>query len=444
MAFSSPIDKTNPARIMQERIEGCLAESILRLLQEAAKTGNWEDTRGTSDSLLAMSICLPETAFVGFRSTAAQWLTDHAIEVNNLRNWGEEVWDTSVALIALASLKGKHSHEIIEAQRWLLEMHKTGHDNWNDEPWETLWALLALHAIAQTKGWHQTPVELRHAYVSSLTWLLDLADHSTEKLINWHYTGLLLLVANRMLSMDTNVLEPPLKDKLQLVRDRMSSFLIADLSNEESDVELWTKECWSNSLVLWALAENENFRDDHPRLPILVQWYESQLRRPELPTEDLAFASIALFYLAVCLETTRDKGIINIIEKLRATPQSSEYMWAKPYVDEKEQRAGEALKLRLGERLSRETHDFMPKPNAFSASIHDGYYTLNLPSMIVNVSLIALATVLFTLLAHSAEMFTGRTRLILTTFFVVLGALCMVAQLFNFSLRDLFGKSRKN
>lgn len=441
MPPSHPAAKPSAARAMTESIEDLVVLALHDVLREAAVSGNWGDVRGTSDSLIAIETCLPPHAYPRLRAAASDWLIGRSFAESGLRNWEEEVWDSAVALLALAGDSRRPERAIGEGVRWLEEHHRFGHDNWNDEPWETLWALLAIHATA-TVSPHHVPAEIP---IGSLRWLLSLLDNPRPGLlVSWHYTGLLVLVAGRYASSgELAARDPAFAADLRAAVERVVARMVEWLASGDGAGELWTREVWSNSLVLWAAAENEAVHEGSAGLPRLVDWYRDRLRRSDLMTEDRAFACIALFHLLVSLETTRDVAVRRALEEMRTrVREGREAERAIDVIDAHEVRVADRVRERIARRLATTRPDFVARPPFLTTSEFRGYYTVHAHRKTVNVALIVAATAALTLMTVAQDLFGARMNRLVALVPIGLGALATLAQLMNLDLGGILGRGR--
>lgn len=443
MPPSHPAAKPSPTRAVAESIEDLLVHALNHILQEARAAGNWGDVRGTSDSLIAIQTCLPPSAYPRLRAAACRWLAGRSIAASDMHNWEEEVWDTSVALLALSGDPVGSEEVIAGGLRWLEEHHRYGHDNWNDEPWETLWALLAIHATRRATA-QRIPSEIPHR---SLRWLLSLLDSPKQGLlVSWHYTGLFVLVAGRYATADMLTREgPTLVTELRDVVQRVVAGMVATLAAAPSGDELWTREIWSSSLVLWAASENEAIRESSPGLSRVVDWYRKRLDSDDLMTEDCAFACIALFHLLVSIETTRHSIVLRALEELRERVLAQkEAALATELIDAHEMLAADRVRERVARRLAATCSDYVARPPFVTASDYPGYYSIHAHAKSVNVALIVLFTTGITFLTASKDFLSVRMSHWATLIPIALGVFATIAQLVNVDFRSLLSRGRKS
>jgi len=262
------------------------------------------------------------------------------------------------------------------------------------------------------------------------------------RLVNWHYTGLFILVASRYLESGIASLgDSALEARLRSTRDEMIDSARSALVVGAADTRLWTSETWSNALVLWALAETEGIDRGSPPARALEDQFTRELRRSGLMTEDRAFALLAGFHLAVCLETTRDARVRRVIERLRCEDKDEDVRTAvEPLLDLLESRAAQQLQHSLATTLIPSNADYVARPPLLTREVHRGCYTINLPERPVNILLILVGTAAVTSLTLLADVASGRLRLLLTLVPLTLGVLATIAQVANLNLGNLLGR----
>lgn len=418
--------------MLLRRIEIILEGTLRQLLREPQRAGNWGDVRGTADSLIAIHQCLPDERFPALRRYASEWLlTRMYSDVSGMGNWEEEVWDTAIATLALSE-EPVGKEPVAKAILWLAELFQETHGNWNDEPWETLWALLAIHA-AHTKADAPMPAI---DFEKSLRWLISLrGTPSAGILVNWHYTALFCLVAQRYSS---HLMQTMVSDEVRAALTSAyieSTRCIALALDRLPDKELWTNEVWSNSIAIWALAESEEIRGDLPGLIKLVDWFQEQLQdQHQSFTEDLAFACISLGRLVVGLERAKELAFARNIDNIKGENGPE----IRAIIEQCAEIISHARSAGLRERLScrlRTFRDHIPRAPFLTKDVFHGYYTVNLRDFPTKLFLIIVATATLTVAAHSAQAFFGeKVGRVVIWVPLALGALTTIAGLMNFSL----------
>lgn len=174
------------------------SERFLELITKAAeflcvegRTGNWGTTRTSATSVWALCDCGLVESHGEFIQYCLRELveSDDAVRNGDMTSFNAEVWDTSVALIAIQ--KGapeQFSYAAESIVKWLLAEGQG--NNFKNEPWETLWALQALLECDVAK---QSEVSQR--VKQCISWVLDRRN-AEGLLISPHYMGFLLAVLN--------------------------------------------------------------------------------------------------------------------------------------------------------------------------------------------------------------------------------------------------------
>ena len=392
------------------------------------KNGHWGDVRGTGDALIAFGEIL-RGKVPNLRSASLKYLLS-SCDINEdekMANWNEEVWDSAIALIALNYIESDDP-VLIKIKtfgiNWLLLKFKQGNNNWNEEPWETLWALLALskYSIAS---------EHKDVFSKSFDWLNSLYKENSGILINWHYTALYLIVEN---SATLYIGEEDHKIKsgklsqifLSSIRSHFSSF-----KTNEHQEKLWTKELWSNALVLWAYSERElnDFIDDFESTTLIYRWFENAGREHAI-VEDIAFSSIALFSLLKSLK------VMHAFNDLKTVSEQDEVILVSKLKDYFEVRF--AINSKISGQIS--SIDFCEKMPIFS-SPYERYYTFNFNKRIFGATAFLVLTATLSLGSSHLKDYIGHSATEIITFAsIFLGILATFAQLFGITIHDFFGK----
>lgn len=423
-------------------IEKQLTAALESIIMEACYSGDWGDVRGTADSLIALNRCLPETTFLNLRTNAAKWLTRNKIEKSEFNvNWEEEVWDTSVAMIALSHEKEKNKQVIDGAVKGLQASFVEEHNNWNFEPWETSWALLAIFEALSPHLDEDVLATCNRA----LKWLQTyIGVPEPGLLINWHYTALFLLVAKRYSDYPPFTEEYPdtcrmLKQYIDICLQRILDVLPV------SEEGLWTHEVWSNGLVLWALGECNVVATNTTGVTRIVEWFSGQLLTSFL--EDRAFACIGLYELLLSLKAQEylplSDGLAGLVGAAEANDLGDILNVCMKIVEKEisQDKIKPCLAAQLEKNLAGRCPDFVLRAPFITSSEHEGYYTLNLYRKYTDLAVIIAVTLAVTLLTlASTERIPAPWAWIIGAAPIVIGAFATVASLFGFSFRDYFGR----
>ncbi|MCX9082767.1 MAG: hypothetical protein OIN83_11290 [Candidatus Methanoperedens sp.] len=172
-----------------------------------------------------------------------KWLLEQQVQREiDKASWGEEIWDTSMALISLNSIGfSQKDPQFQKTLNWIESLYNVnGRHNWHDEPWETSWAALA---ILETEHSH----ELSHIAYDSAKWLLTLQDHE-GKIVSPHYTAYFIMICNKLKIQREDI------EIFNIASNKAAEYLLKSIS----DKNLWTGEPWSNGQILWVCLIQRN------------------------------------------------------------------------------------------------------------------------------------------------------------------------------------------
>lgn len=282
---------------IKKEIYKCITRGYNWLFNLAIHSGHWEEVRSTA----LVGLCLEQREPMNslWLSRIKDWLLEQQKPIGtDLASWGEELWDSSMALICLNHLGfSQKSPQYQKGLRWIVSLYdKNNRQNWHDEPWETSWCLLA---ILETEP---TPKLSDIAY-NATKWILGLQGHN-GKIVSPHYTAYFILVGSKL--MDYN-LELSQEDKktISTAIDAARKYLLSIISKDT----LWTGEAWSNGQILFALSSTGNFpTDNKDLLQKVVDWFVVNQDKENgnwEDVEDTASAILGLYYLLRQLEETK-------------------------------------------------------------------------------------------------------------------------------------------
>lgn len=264
-----------------------LVDGLAQLIRQGKRRDYWCSTRATADALIALDHCLPEGEYPHIRTGALRHLV-HDSDINAAgRNWNEEIWDTSVAFVAVSGQVRKYEKQLAQTRDWLLSKYRKSHA-WNHEQWETLWALLALSRVEELP---RLSTALPN-FGSAIDWLVrGIGKPEAGMLMNWSNTALFVRFAtNDRWSYSPEINARLKKGKLSCIK----AILGEDLDPDGTGETLWTPEGWSNGLTIWALAEAGQRLSEQHELKIL-NWCRTGIGNGDLTEEDLAFVCIGLY-----------------------------------------------------------------------------------------------------------------------------------------------------
>ena len=189
---------------------------------------------------------------------------------NKWLNFNAEVWDSSVALIALCQGARENFNNKIEwIKNWIINEERNG--NIKNEPWETMWGILAL---LETRDNSKETIHLIHKCIS---WVLDRRTKDGT-LISPHYMGFLLTVLNHpMFSLSLSERE---KLNYNMVISICEKYLWDEFIISKSKNELWGNEPWSVGHVLLGIAKSPQkkvqFFQNYEFNESLLSWYKDE------------------------------------------------------------------------------------------------------------------------------------------------------------------------
>jgi hypothetical protein len=286
------------------------------LFHAGRTNGHWNEVRSTA--LAGMCIDRLPTESPYWRRRVRNWLESEQLKGGATKgSWGEEIWDTAMALLALKAL-GAHTHDshVREGLDWIASKYSVnGRGNWHDDPWETSWALLAIISSGKVPR----DIDL----LAPIRWLASLQD-SEGRIIAPQNTAYFVAICHDIAKVNVT-----LNDHLRENASCAASFLLAELSNS-SPSRLWTNEAWSNGQILWILGEQRLFPfDDFTLVDKTVSWFHDT-QHPELgywdDVEDTASATLGLLALlhglTIIVDGVRQAREVVSIELQRRIKQS--------------------------------------------------------------------------------------------------------------------------
>jgi hypothetical protein len=274
----------------RERAFELVTRGFSYLAKSASRKGHWNEVRSTA--LAGMCLQLRERADSPWLFGARDWLIgeqEQTDESGANGSWGEEVWDTSMCLIALKDMDVSSHDPVIErGLKWMASIYSAnGRDNWHDEPWETSWALIAF----LKSGRILPPVELNKA----MRWLMSLQT-ADGRIVSPHYTAYFVLI--EFLTFKANLSDED-RTVFRQVRDRCRDYLMKQLEASDQN-RLWAGEAWMNGQILWALCVANQFSlHDERQIAKVINWFENA-QSPEgnwSDVEDTASAILGLHRL---------------------------------------------------------------------------------------------------------------------------------------------------
>ena len=280
---------------LEERIYNCINNAYGALFERGQYKGHWDDVRPTA--LIGICLSFREEEFYHhsdnprFRrpknpvwiDSLSDWLLQRQIEIDDdTASWGEEIWDTSWALMSLHRAGVAPTNEkIIKGFSYFFKTYNlSGYNNWCYSPWETSWAVLAIleynpDEISKIEeclsGNNVESKGLFGIAEEAARWLASLQDKKGDnhgRVVSPHYTGYFVQICYLLNRKNGSDPDPWLEEAMK----KASAYLL----NNVSDEKLWTGEAWSNGQILWSLARSEMLPvDDYELMLKIIAWFEN-------------------------------------------------------------------------------------------------------------------------------------------------------------------------
>ena len=309
---------------LRYRVYDAVSAGYEYLFEEGDYGKGWGDVRSTA--LVGLCLRVRESRNSTWLANIARRLTSNQqLASADYGSWNAEIWDTSMAVLALLSLLpirpagelpsvgdrrnvaraprnlgspvsvDETTEAILGGLSYILGKHnRTGRENWHDDPWETCWSLLSLA---------EAPVaflrEHKSRVVGAIDWLLTLQDRTGEnrgRVVAPQYTAYLVKIIDALVKAD-GLLSPEELNKYRLAQANALEYLMGPLAFSES--LLWSGEPWSNGQILWALSSSGLLPisgPSDPRIRTIAMWFLRH-QQPEgnwSDTEDTASALLGL------------------------------------------------------------------------------------------------------------------------------------------------------
>ena len=276
---------------VKQKMYACISRAYEWLFGLAIYSGNWTEVRSTA--LVGLCFSLREPKGSQWLVCIKKWLLEQQVQMGTDKaSWGDELWDTSMALISLNRIGfSQKDPQFQKTLNWIESLYDVnGRHNWHDEPWETSWAALA---ILETEHSH----ELSHIAYDAAKWLLSLQDNE-GKIVSPHYTAYFIMICDKL-----NIKQED-KEIFNIASNKATEYLLKNIS----DKNLWTGEPWSNGQILWILSYTKKFPcSDNALLLRVVNWFIDKQERDGnwKDVEDTASSILGLGYLLRELESFR-------------------------------------------------------------------------------------------------------------------------------------------
>jgi len=260
------------------------SERFVKIISKAAQllcknheNCSWGTTRTSGMTIWTLCECGLAKSHVEFITHCLrELLNNENIEDDKGLWFNSEVWDTSLALIALCRASRQLATEEFDnkinliAKRLVLEIRE---DNVNNEPWETMWAVMALLEIESKENVPEA-IELIKRCIS---WVLDKRN-SDGVLISPHYMGFLLTILNY--AMYSKTLTDAEKGGYREPIAKCEDYLKKQFEKSKANGMLWSNEPWSIGHILLGIAASPQIRveffKDINFNEYLLKWYSME------------------------------------------------------------------------------------------------------------------------------------------------------------------------
>lgn len=255
---------------LSTRFAGLIARTAQFLCREG-RFGTWGTTRTSGTAIWALAECGLTHSHQDFLRYCIRQLlsSDDYLRDQDGSRFNDEVWDTSVGLMALVKVSPGDFHGDVERiLRWLKSQAQD--DNFKNEPWETFWALNAF--LESGMALDDTVPLLRRC----IEWVLR--RRNTEGvLISSHYMGFLLTILNLMLQ-KTSLSEADVKVYSETA-EFCETYLKEEFARTQQNGQAWGNEPWVVGHILLGIATSPDnrrrFFSDIKFNEDLLLWYDS-------------------------------------------------------------------------------------------------------------------------------------------------------------------------
>lgn len=291
-----------------ERIIHMLSSGYDYLYQTGKLKGYWEDLRGTALAGVALDYKeLPNSLWI--KMIRRHLENSRIVTGESNGSWNEEIWDTSMCIIALKSFEVSSRDPIVkDAIDWISSLYNLNNrNNWHDEPWETSWALIAI----LTAGIIPETLQID----DPVKWLIDFQEED-GRIIAPHYTAYFLLIYGLLN-------KTPLRNESVKLFDSAKDKSLNYLNKIALDSKsiLWSGEAWANGQILWAIADTSpKLYQDVVYIEKIVSWFEEN-QSEDGNWSDIEDTSSSLIGLYRLLKNLNDNGIYKTNRGLKEVMQ---------------------------------------------------------------------------------------------------------------------------
>src|SRR4030042_1492521 len=108
---------------INKKIYRCISRAYVSLFSPAIYSGHWEEVRSTA--LVGLSLSFREPKGSPWLDHIKKWLLEQQKPIGtDMASWGEELWDTSMALISLNRIGlSQKDTQYQKAIRWMVSLY---------------------------------------------------------------------------------------------------------------------------------------------------------------------------------------------------------------------------------------------------------------------------------------------------------------------------------
>ncbi len=308
-----------------------LSSAVTWLLKNRQPQGHWGDVRGTAIACWALSDVIrgrnaPRGSIEDLRATvrkAAQWLVGQARKDDGALSWESEAWDTSLAIIAITgamlsenaqggSLRKSDDHveSVMSAAKWLQAVQCERTRAWYDEVWETSLAVIALMRAQEIQ---RGPTKSLTADLGRImAWFNGLPSNERGLFIVPHYSGFIAwLLAEMRASPDYETIcrqasFPGFVAKV----DRAAKWLVWAARRDIANT--WSTDTFANAYAAYGVAKLYSIADrgrgmpdyrrrDRTFVSDIITWFHAH-RGKGGGFEDTEDTGLAILALSACMD----------------------------------------------------------------------------------------------------------------------------------------------
>jgi hypothetical protein len=296
-------------------------KAINNIIKNRSKNNCWGDVRCTTLALWALSDFYEKTQNISNQEKknlieSRNWLINQAREEDRGISWESEAWDTSLCIISLSY--DKTLRNIIDrATQWLdyirdIKPNRGSYTGvWHDEVWETT---LATIALLRSSNLIKGPINYEKWFwiEDIIKWLSDIPSKSSGEFVCPHYSGFIIWLLGEIMNnhVTKQILESSefilFENKSKKALEYVNSVIDDDIS------DLWSSYTFSNSYILLGLSSLGQELNSNTIYKV-VRWYSNKQSAIDGSFEDVEDTSLAILALSSLLNSAKIdiKGLSN-------------------------------------------------------------------------------------------------------------------------------------